>query len=163
VLNTSVAGDEPAQFYEPAFQTIDRLAQTGGSPSWLLSHHPLWAFNSPPQVVTATLQEASGHGLPPQVALAVAGHVHLFEVLGFDSGRVPSLVLGTGGSAMVAPIPNPQGEALDGQQVENAATWAKFGYAIAEPGASGWTITVYSVEDDSKIVCRVAGTSLDCG
>jgi hypothetical protein len=169
VLNTSAADSESSGFYAPAYQTLNQLAAQGSSPSWLLSHHPLWAFLDDAGElvqVTEVLQQALGSGgLGSRIGLVVAGHIHLFEALGFAASppRVPITVFGMSGTKLDDPLPaSPVGQTIDGAQVTAADTRDRFGYALAEPDADGWKLTVYSVKGDPKVVCDVEGTSLKC-
>jgi hypothetical protein len=169
VLNTSSADDEQPDFYAPAYRTLNQLAAQGSTPSWLISHHPLWGFaeyEGEVAMVTGVLQQALGSGgLDPKIALALAGHIHLFEALGFAASppRVPSLVFGMSGTKLDEPLTSPLvGQTLDGAKVVTADTRDKFGYALAEPDAGGWKITVYSVKGVPKVECKAAGASLQC-
>src|SRR3954467_6552880 len=102
VLNTSKAGDEPAGFYSKAYEDLNGLAAASAAPSWLLSHHPLWAFIQDKKKlipVTDELQNDSGNNLDANVRLVMAGHIHLFEALAFapTPPRAPSGGGGRGG------------------------------------------------------------------
>lgn len=77
--------------------------------------------------------------------------------------RVPSLVFGMSGTKLDDPLQAKLvGETLDGAEVVTADTRDKFGYALAEPDADGWKLTVYSVKGNPKVECKVAGESLTC-
>jgi calcineurin-like phosphoesterase family protein len=171
VLNTSVAGDSStsASFYEESFRTIDALARQSSSPSWLVMHHPLWAvseWNGALQPDTEVLQQASGNVLAPQIELLLAGHIHLFEAVGFgeDAARPPGFVLGMGGTALDGAIDLPLvGQTLAGEPVASAATWDGFGYALVVPGEKGWELTLHGADGQVKKICRTAGAILGCG
>ncbi|HEY7215227.1 MAG TPA: metallophosphoesterase [Thermoanaerobaculia bacterium] len=169
VLNTSAADDEQPAFYAPAYRTLNQLAAQGSTPSWLLSHHPLWGFAEDEDEVgkvTQVLQEALGSGgLDSKISLVGAGHIHLFEAIGFGPTppRVPSIVFGMSGTKLDKPITtNLVGETIDGAEIVTADVRDKFGYALAEPDADGWKITVYSKKGNPKVVCEVEGTALKC-
>ncbi len=152
VLNTSGADAEPAGFYTQAYQELNDLAAGNPGPSWLLSHHPLWAFleSSGKLVpVTADLQTDSKNTLDANVKLVLAGHIHLFEALGFkeDVPRSPSVVAGMSGTKLDPPITKPLvGQTLAGATVSQASTTDKFAYALFEAKDSGWRMTVHDVE-----------------
>ena len=123
VLNTSAAGDEEASFYEAAFRAVDALARQSDAPSWLVMHHPLWAlseWNGALQPLTATLQQASGDVLAPQIELLLGAHMHLFEAVGFGevAARPASFVVGMSGTALDPAIELPLvGQAVGGETV----------------------------------------------
>jgi hypothetical protein len=168
VLNTSLAGAKQPPSFKEAFQEVNRLARESRSPSWLLMHHPLWAFgqwDGKLTPVTEVLQQDSGNSLAPEIRLVVTGHIHLFQAVGFgpDAGRPPHLVVGNSGTALDGEITLPiQGQDLAGAKVESAATRSRFGYALAVPSGQGWDVTLYSPRGKPTIVCRIAGASLDC-
>jgi Calcineurin-like phosphoesterase len=167
VLNTSAADSETSAFYAPAYQTLNQLASQGSTPSWLLSHHPLWGFaedEGEVSKVTDVLQQALGSGgLDPKIGLVAAGHIHLFEALGFEAPRVPSIIFGMSGTKLDDPL-NAKlvGETLDGAKVVAADTRARFGYALAEPDKDGWKFTIYSVKGSPRVACEVEGVTLRC-
>jgi hypothetical protein len=173
VLNTSIAQSDGTQpdFYVRAFQDLNELANGGSSLSWLLSHHPVWAFSEykgQMSQLTGTLQQAVAQGpgsLDPRIGLTVAGHLHLFEALGFAASppRAPVAVVGMGGTGLDDAIQFPLvGQTIDGAEVAAADVWDEFGYALAEPEKDGWKLTAYSVRGEPQVVCRLAGTSLQC-
>src|SRR5262249_57963160 len=68
--------------------------------TWLVSHRPVWGFRSHRKTINESLQQALaawGGKLPDGITLAVAGHIHVAEVLGFADQRSPPFVLGPGG------------------------------------------------------------------
>src|SRR5262249_2971099 len=83
--------------------------------AWLASHRPIWGVKvsqpsmdcaaTPGNCLNAVLQEAiqasPGGALPPAMTLPLAGHMHLFEGLSFDTTDwPPQLVIGTTGVAL---------------------------------------------------------------
>ncbi len=170
VINTSVAKskkDDPG-FYTPAFQKVNELAGASSSPSWLLMHHPLWAFiqdGNDLKAVTKVLQKASNNDLAAKIQLVLTGHVHQFEAVGFgkSKGRVPHVVTGMAGTALDNPITSDMiDKPIAGVKVKSAISRAKFGYALAVPDKDGWKLTVYSVKGNPKAVCEIRGTDLKC-
>jgi hypothetical protein len=168
VLNTSAAGAEPAGFYTQAYQDLNGLAAAKPAPSWLLSHHPLWALlesNGQLIPVTDELQADSSNTLDANVKLVLAGHIHLFETLAFTGGspRVPSVVAGMGGTKLDPPITKPLvGQTIAGATVSQATTSDRFAYAIFEPKDAGWRMTVHDVNGKAVMVCEIAGATLGC-
>jgi hypothetical protein len=168
VMNTSTAGSEDAAFYAPAFQTVNQLAHDAASPSWLVMHHPLWAFleyQGKLETLSDNLQQASNNDLDEKIQLVSTGHIHLFEAVGFgkDSGRVPNVITGTTGTELDGPIQKEMvGQSIAGEEVKTAISRDKFGYALAEPDKDGWRLTVYSVKGNPKAVCEIEGTELKC-
>ena len=172
VLNTSTAGKEPAGFYSKAYESLNGLAAASNAPSWLLSHHPLWAFvQGKPNLIPVTdeLQADSGNQLDANVRLVMAGHIHLFEALAFAASppRAPSVVAGMSGTKLDKPITNELlGQAIAGTTVSMASTSDEFAYALFEPrekgNRKGWHMTVHDTEGKTVMSCEIEGDSLTC-
>ncbi|HEV7507132.1 MAG TPA: metallophosphoesterase [Thermoanaerobaculia bacterium] len=168
VLNTSKAGKEPAGFYSKAYQDLNGLAAASTLPSWLLSHHPLWAFiqGKPDLVpVTAELQADSDNNLDANVRLVLAGHIHLFEALAFAASppRAPSVVAGMSGTKLDKPITDMLvGQPIANTKVSTAGTTDEFAYALFEPQGKGWHMTVNDTEGRTVMACEIEGDSLTC-
>ena len=118
VMDSANACDTPAPvtnalaIYTAQFAGLPDLIQ--GQYAWLVSHRPIWGVrvNQPSMdcaasagtclnaVLQETLQASLGE-LPSAVTLPLAGHMHLFEAVNFDTvGRPPQLVIGNGGVAL---------------------------------------------------------------
>jgi predicted phosphodiesterase len=168
VLNTSGAGATPPPDYTKAYQDLNGLAAARPMPSWLLSHHPLWAFlESKGQLVPVTdnLQANSNNTLDANVKLVLAGHIHLFEALAFQQNvpRAPSVVAGMSGTKLDPPINKPLlGQTITGSTVSQASTSDRFAYATFEPKDKGWRMTVHDTEGKAVMVCEIAGATLGC-
>jgi hypothetical protein len=168
VLNTSAAGHEPPGFYSKAYEDLNGLAAASTVPSWLLSHHPLWAFvQGTPELIRATqeLQKDSGNHLDANVRLVLAGHIHLFEALAFAASppRAPSVVAGMGGTELDPPITDElAGQPIAETTVSTARTTRQFAYSIFEPQGKSWHMTVHDTEGKTVMVCEIEGDSLAC-
>jgi hypothetical protein len=141
--------------------------------AWLVSHRPLNAmevsFGGDRILVDNAVQEAAfGPVMPAGVRMHVAGHVHFFQAVDFGGMRPPTLVVGTGGDALVTMSPmSVVGSDLNGMQVVNSVTRLGFGYMVLErEGAVGtgeWLGTLYDVEGHALDHCRLVARSLVCG
>jgi hypothetical protein len=114
--------------YTAQFAGLPDLIQ--GQYAWLATHRPIWGVRvNQPSVdcaassgtcLNAVMHEAiqaSLGELPPAVTLPLAGHMHLFEAVNFDTvGRPPQLVIGTGGVALAGTsVTDFTADNLDGQ------------------------------------------------
>jgi hypothetical protein len=137
--------------------------------AWLASHRPLNAMEagggSEPPVLNNKVQEAAlGPVMPASVRMHVAGHVHFFQAIDFGGVRPPTLVVGTGGDALVTMAPmSATGADINGVRVIHSATRLGFGYMIFEREDAAWTGTVYDVDGNAIDRCRLVERSLTCG
>jgi hypothetical protein len=132
--------------YLEQFRQVERLAAQEKRSSFL-SHHPVLglglAKNGKPikpaneglQSVMKSLQPE--RLFPLGVDVAMHGHVHLFEAIGFASDHPATFVLGNSGSAAEGGLPDtlPAGTSpAMGARIAEFATRPGFGFASLEPG-----------------------------
>ena len=173
MFDSSAANDtnvDPKQvaLYEPQFAEVARLA---GPRAFFVTHRPMWVIgnsgdqNGQEQLFTGnpTLQAASGNQLPPTVEMVLAGHVHLFEGLGFDQPRAPQLVIGNGGTQLSPAVTTPlAGLEVGGATVAVGETRHDFGFAILDADAGGWAMSLRDVAGKTTLGCRIDDRTLAC-
>src|SRR5262249_42566446 len=130
---------------------------------------PIWGFWSERQSLNATLQQAlaAWNGrLPDGITLALAGHIHVAEVLSFADKRSPQFVLGTGGTLLSRRINgNLAGRTIGGTTVSHGRADHRFGFAMLQRGAQGsgeWTATFRDTESKPLFECKVGPGQVTC-
>jgi len=105
--------------------------------SWLLTHRPVWGFDTHRRTINPTLQQAlegTTGDLPEAIALVLSGHIHVAEVLSFTDSRTPQFVFGTGGTLLAGKISSDlSGKRVAGRMVRYGRADHRFGFAILEP------------------------------
>jgi hypothetical protein len=102
---------------------------------------------------------------PAQVTLALHGHVHLFEALGFAPGGTPTFVLGNSGSMAEGTLPAelpPEARTVGGIGIDVFRTRPGFGFALLERTATGWRLTEFDQDGKPQLACAVGVPSLRC-
>ena len=140
-----------------------------GIRTWFTSHHPVLGF-APDDRPGAThpfpgnpaLLQALGDTngtvyFPPGTQLALHGHVHLFQALGFDDGHPGTLVAGNGGDSVdpLLPDPLPPGSSpAPGVHLAQATYSDAFGFLVIErSGEEGrWQVTAF--HRDGQVMTR---------
>ena len=186
VFDSSKANGKPYGETDPAYAIYARqlasVAQLAQSPkdSFFLSHHPLLAVAQTKK--SGKLKLAGNEGLqsvfsvqypqrlfPQGVAVALHGHVHLFESMSFKGEHPASLVLGNSGSANEGAAPEAIAtgtELYPGVEVEDYASRSEFGFATldrvdgAAPGQ--WLLTEYAVNGVPVLECSISGGKSRC-
>jgi hypothetical protein len=164
ILDSSNAADacpcDPAR-YAAEFATMKPKPGT-----WLLTHRPVWGFGPRRRTVNATLQEALAKWngkLPDGIAFALAGHIHVVEVLSFADKRSPQFVLGTGGTLLAGKIKaNLNGETIAGRRVAYGRSDHRFGFAMIEPAEGGWAATFHDTSSAKLFSCKIAAGQIGC-
>jgi predicted phosphodiesterase len=170
VLDSADADDNKAQPQLATAFGLD-LARVlpADEPVWLVTHRPLWALSHSGLTTggdwgNVNLRAgAKAHGLDG-VDLIVAGHIHNFTSLDFGKARPPSLIVGSGGTAMDPrdrPKPLVLDLPVDGLPAK-ALTFGDFGYFVLDRKGAGWTGVFRDTEDRVLASCTITGASLKC-
>jgi len=147
-------------------------AQFAGLPpvpgSLFVSHRPIWGIGRNfelNQTLQRALAEWEGK-LPPGIDLALSGHMHMFEILSFEDGRSPQLIVGTGGTKLDRTITRRlEGTKLGGTVVSHGRALREFGFIMLMPrwDASGWTATFVTGTGRAKLACSITPAQARCG
>jgi len=173
VFDSSEQADAKAAF-AAEFAEVERLAALAPH-SIFLSHHPVLGLGLPAKGkdvkpaakgMLASLQAAHpGRLFPDSVELALHGHVHLFEALGFASGGTPTFVLGNSGSlgegSLLAKLPL-TGTQLGPATIDSFHTRGGYGFALLERSGAQWQLTEYDLDGVARMRCAVASPTLRC-
>jgi len=151
VMDSAEAGDtktspEETAAYEAQFATIAQLA---GNDDWFISHKPLVGVienkdGARIEVHNGSFQAATGSAVAPGVSLAIAGHIHLAELLTFDadSGQPAQLVAGNGGTMLDRDYTGTlAADALGDDRLASGDTVEQFGFLTLEQTGNGWVMT----------------------
>jgi hypothetical protein len=163
---------EPEQLdtYKKQFEQIN--AQAARAPTWLLLHDPMYVFghagekDGKEQLFQdqPTLQQASNNAFPETVQAFISGHIHLFEVLSFEQGRPPQLVVGNGGTQLDPPITTLlQGLDIAGMQVAEGKMLDQFGFVVMDRSGAQWALGVKNASGGDMDKCILGGGKLLCG
>jgi Calcineurin-like phosphoesterase len=181
VFDSAKAGYEPLQETDPQFRAYrDQFDQTralasrAGVTSVFASHHPLLGFvpqrDTPPLPGNAALVSVARtlfgtRYFPESVELALHGHIHDFQAIGFASGQPATLVAGIGGDYLDVELPDPFPRTLSpaaGAVVDTIAHSARFGFVLLERRAKTWRIEAYTRDGRALTQCTLAGPRFSC-
>ena len=150
--------EEQASLYAKQLASLPSLA----AGAWLADHHPFWGLftsgaKGQPGTVTPTLEEAWERAAPKGISLVLSGHIHLFELLSFDSARPVQLIAGDGGTQLSAPIADSvQGLAVHGAMVLAGGTQHQFGYTLLTRAGQSWNLTLKNRSSQPILHCVIA-------
>lgn len=175
MLDSSNAPDDCPSPSDVVTYAQQLAAMQPANGAWLVSHRPLWGFKNK-VALNATLQAALAQWngkLPPGFALALAGHIHIWEALSFADQRTPQFVLGNGGTDLTGAIKIPlagretgcavnDGKLVGCTTVSYGKSEDKWGFTIFTPSQGNWTATYYSTKGNDKFACNVTPTAVSC-
>lgn len=166
VMDSSEATDTAATAavvdkFRPQF---DMLKQVAGSNTWVMMHHPIWAFDGGANR-NLSLQTASGNFLGDGVQMALAGHLHTFQTLTFSPTRTPQMVSGNGGDNLQvypATTTNFDGQSIGNAMVTDSALFTGFGFATLDWNGTGWDAQARDIYGAPVLKCTVGGYAIKC-
>jgi hypothetical protein len=163
-----------APVFASEFAQVDALAQAAAH-AIFVSHHPVLGLGLPTKgkpiqaeskTMLSALQAAHGGALfATPVELALHGHVHLFEALGYTPGGTPTFVLGNSGSMTEGALPDQlpaEVRTIGHVRIDAFYTRVGFGFALLERAGTGWRLTEFDQEGRAQLVCGVSAPSLHC-
>jgi hypothetical protein len=173
---------QKAAYSPPAFQPYTNqlaeaaaLATTSFLNIWAV-HHPVLGYSagSPPALGAPGMQSVMnaaypGNYYPPNIGIAMHGHVHDFQALNFSSNHPATFVAGNGGDNLDAALPatfNPNGLLPAPNTVVNAFAYSQeFGFMVMDRvgavGSKNWKFTSYRTNGTVIAVCTM-GPPVPC-
>jgi len=146
---------------------LQSLLNDAPAHSWLLTHRPIWALvqgdAKPGDTLNATEQAAIRDLVPAGLDMILSGHIHDFTSYDFGPAHPAQLVVGEGGDsnyAMVQPLT--PGIVIDGAKLRRGYGIADYGYVVLRRTGTGWSGTVYAVNDDVLARCLLRGRAVTC-
>lgn len=174
-----LSGNDPAyQIYTDQFKAVNQLAEQAGF-NIFMNHHPVLGF-APEKKKNSEVEAKPGNAVlqaimqgiyakrlfPSKVQVALSGHVHLFEAIGFASDHPTQFVSGNGGSANDVNLPDtlalgttPYPEAV----VESMRSTRTYGFMTIERVERQWQMKSWDragklmtscVLENQKTVCQ---------
>jgi hypothetical protein len=173
--NSSKTAYSPAAFqpYTAELASAATLATSSLLNIWAV-HHPVLGYSAanPPTIGNAGLQSVMNAAYPnnyypPNIGVAVHGHVHDFQALNFSSNHPATFVAGNGGDNLDSALPangtgfNPNTNLPAPNTVVNAFAFSQsFGFMVMDRvgsvGAKNWKFTAYRIDGSIIAVCNLA-------
>jgi hypothetical protein len=156
-------GDRVA-LYRADFEAVARM---GPAPVWLAMHRPIWG------IVTLSLGMVVGgnrtmmaaqepRGVPANVSLLLAGHIHTFEAIDYASGAPPQILAGEGGDLLDHAPRDLSGRRVGALRISSGLSLPGYGFLLFTRVPDGWEIHVMNVDGAQEALCRFAKHRLDC-
>ena len=156
--------DDLVPLYRSDFEAVSRM---GPGPVWLAMHRPIWGVVSMSLGMVVggnrTLMAAEQpRGIPPNVALMLAGHIHTFEALNYQSGAPPQIIAGEGGDLLDTAPRDLSGRHVGALAISSGLSLPGYGFLLFTRAPDHWDIHVMTEEGSQEALCRLANKRLDC-
>ena len=155
--------DDLVPLYRADFAAVARM----GSPVWLAMHRPVWGIVDLPfgMVVggnrTMIAAQETG-GIPANVALLLAGHIHTFEAINYENGAPPQIIAGEGGDLLDTAPRDLSGRSVGALKVASGLSLPGYGFLLFTREPTGWNIQVMTEDGAPEARCTFANRHLDC-
>lgn len=175
----AIADTDPrAAQYRETYAKLDAFARRARY-TFALDHYPMLGVAAEDKKGPVTLKPGnpaiqSVFGplnpdlLPAKVDVLLAGHVHLWEQVGFSSAHPSQFIAGFSGTEEdVVPIPAalpPDVAPAPGARIAHFSSWVDgFGYMTLERrGARSWNVTVWNTRGEPVNHCTIVGRRSQC-
>ncbi|PRC90902.1 metallophosphoesterase [Solimicrobium silvestre] len=172
--------DSAYSIYSAQFKAVDHLAEQAEF-SIFLEHHPILGF-APEKKNTSGVEVKPGNLalqsvlqdqhpqrlFAPNVQLLLAGHVHLFEAITFDTDHPMQLVSGNGGSSPDVDLPaklSPQATPFVNAKVAHFNSTSQSGFMTMERAsvtATDWVVKAWDKNGVLMTTCSVSKLKKEC-
>ncbi|HWU24818.1 MAG TPA: metallophosphoesterase, partial [Rhizomicrobium sp.] len=156
--------DELVQSYAQDFKA---LAGSSPEPVWLAMHHPIWGVARFQFGIVVggntTLEDAEETvGIPSNVDLMLAGHIHTFEAINYAGGLPPQLIVGEGGDLLDDAPPDLGGRRVGNAKIESGLSLPGYGFLLMTHEGERWNVDVFNAAGERERNCTVATRSINC-
>ncbi|HIE88650.1 MAG TPA: metallophosphoesterase [Gammaproteobacteria bacterium] len=168
VMDVTTTKDANGNSLAPLF--AEQLRQLGDElykPAWIASHRPFFSSGADDDTGLLTIHTKELHdavrqaGVPRETRLFVSAHVHLAELLSFEQGRPPQLVVANGGTQLVPRVDVPA--EIDGVGIKSHKVIYQYGFVtLSSKRRDRWSISFNDVEGRELERCLLSGKRVRC-
>ena len=133
-----------------------------------MGHHPIWGvIESDSGMVgggNVSLMDAEDStGIPANIDLMLAGHIHTFEAINYAGGLPPQLIVGEGGDRLDKAPLELSGRAIGTAKIESGFSLPGYGFLLmTRKDDGGWNVDVFDAAGTKKRSCTVASRRISC-
>jgi len=144
------------------------IAKLGPPPVFVVMHRPIWgvvkfAFGMVLGGNRTMMAAQDQDGIPANVALLVAGHIHTFEAINYEKGPPPQILAGEGGD-LLDPAPlDLSGQSIGTVKISSGISLPGYGFlTFTRQSNNNWSIDVLSAAGAHERTCAFSNRHLDC-
>ena len=151
--------------YKQDFAALPKLAV---GETWMAGHHPIWgiaggSFGLVKGGNDTLIAAEKDIGLPPNLDLLLAGHIHTFEAINYEKGLPPQLVVGEGGDTLDNAPSDLSGWSVGTAKITTGLSLPGWGFTLLTHTGDHWTADVYGSNGAHERTCTIAARHIDCG
>ncbi len=137
--------------------------------AWMLSHRPVWSVKrggTGVQILNAVLESAWDRARPQGVELLLAGHTHVFEMIGFtkESGHATQLIIGNSGTKLAPKVKfDAKAAEVKRASIQDFRDLRDFGFTTLTAEADTWRVEAHDRSGKVQFACTLPFTGERCG
>jgi hypothetical protein len=158
-----LAPDDLVALYRSDLAAVSHMT----APVWLAMHIPIWGIvDLPFGIVTGgnpTLMAAQEpNGIPRNVSLLLAGHIHTFEAIDYDKDAPPQVIAGEGGDLLDTAPRDLSGRSVGALKITSGLSLPGYGFLLFTRSRPGWKVHVLSQDGADEAACLLINQHIDC-
>jgi len=157
------APDNLAAVYRADFASVGRLP----APVWLAMHRPIWGLVELGLGIVVggnrTMMAAQDEGgIPGNVSLLLAGHIHTFEAINYAKEAPPQIIAGEGGDLLDKAPRDLSGRSVGALKIASGLSLPGYGFLLFTREADRWLIHVMTADGTEEALCTFVDRHLNC-
>lgn len=157
------AAGDLAALYRADLSAVHRMP----SPVWLVMHRPIWGVVELGLGIVVggnrTMMAAQEQGgIPDNVSLLLAGHIHTFEAINYVKDAPPQIIAGEGGDLLDRAPRDLSGRSVGALKIASGLSLPGYGFLLFTRDSGHWLIHVMSENGVQEALCTFANRHLDC-
>ncbi|MGH6888989.1 MAG: metallophosphoesterase [Rhizomicrobium sp.] len=160
----TAAPDALAEIYRADLSAVSRM---GPPPVWLAMHRPIrgvveFSFGMVVGGNRTMIAAEEPSGIPSNVSLLLAGHIHTFEAINYASDSPPQIVAGEGGDLLDRAPRDLSGRTVAGLKISSGLSLPGYGFLLFTRAGTAWNIQVMTQDGVQEALCKFADRRLAC-
>lgn len=159
----AAAPDDLPDLYRADLSAVAQMAP----PVWLAMHRPIRGLAQFPFGIVwggnrTMIAAEAATGIPSNVSLLLAGHIHTFEAINYVADSPPQIVAGEGGDLLDKAPRELSGRSVGGLRISSGLTLPGYGFLLFTRAGADWNIQVMTADGIEEAHCTFANRHLDC-
>jgi hypothetical protein len=146
---------------------LSAVARMRPAPVWLAMHRPIRGVVELPLGIVwggnrTMIAAGAANGIPGNVSLLLAGHIHTFEAINYVKDSPPQILAGEGGDLLDRAPHDLSGRSVGGLKISSGISLPGYGFLLFTRAGANWNVHVVTQDGKEEALCVLANRHLDC-
>jgi hypothetical protein len=101
-------------------------------------------------------------GMPANVDLMLAGHIHTFEAINYLGGLPPQLIVGEGGDRLDEAPPDLSGRTVLTARIADGFSLPGYGFLLMTRAGDNWNVDIFDARGNRERTCAIVARRINC-